>query len=1233
MNYKKILSTALTVIMIFSMVAVFIPVGAKAAYNPSSISGSSLSAEAVKEIVLNSYTYNYASAQELLDYEIKEGYIVEVSSGAYNLYVNRYTGAIYYKNNDTGEILTSNPYNVAYQPFTEDKLREMMSQITIEFGYTTASSKTSTLTSADAAERAQISVSRIAGGLRVNYTLGDTTTRYLAPGQITNESFVEKIMKPIIDSFASEVERYLTVDVPDKFVPGYGVDANTFIEEEIDFSYFENPIYADRINNQYGAFDTSGALRDYLTAIEGFYKLYYPSSLELVELTPEERGDYKLTKEITAVRNALDAKKNLINQFLTTYKVVNPNDPNGKKDENVKLYDKGVVVWVLEAGNGLKVSNWIKQYCGEYNFQEMALDEAECEYTPVIEQKPVFRCSIEYTFNDDGSLSVRLPASSITFDETAYILKNISLLPMFGAVDLSGDGYVFVPDGSGSVIEFEDFYNANIKENVRLNLEMYGKDYCYSALREKTGYVEQVTMPVFGIVSDTVANAYTAEITGKTQLRNGYFAILEEGSSLANLGVSFGGATNKFGSAYVSFSPNPSDTFKLSDSISVGGSGSITKVSESKYSGSYVTRYVMLSDATAVAAAQLLGKNPLAYEASYNGMAAYYRDFLKKNGTLKALDTTYDNLPLYIEALGSMEIVKKVMSFPVTTDIPLTTFEDVATMYEELSTVMESAKQKFLEKANEYDQLVKDIREEGPSSPEYMYISTYEDKADKYRELAANATNLNNVNFKLTGFANGGMYYTYPTRVKWDKVSGGSRGFKELIDVAKSKTKGQSVFGIYPEFDFSFITNTASFDGVSAKKNASKMVDNRYASKQIYNSIYGMWESVFALVVSPDSYDRLYDKFEKKYSKYDVTGLSVSTLGEVLNSNFDIDNPINREESLGYVTALLDRMANEDGYDVMVSKGNSYALKYASHVIDISTDSSHYRYSSYNVPFLGMVLHGYMNYAGSPLNYSGAPAYDILHSIENGAALYYILCYQNTGYMKDDEALNDYYGVDYLNWRDKLVEQYTELNSQIGGLQKYEIVNHRTLIAERVIENDEFIRNNVLLVDEFVSGLEANIVDAVNAAYDSMVGDSANVGRGIKLTVDIDAIYPIAEERFNLDKTALDAAGLSEKIGKLKADYEARYNSQSDNAYNLTVDSVEYDSKYNVITDSFATDEDYVETDYTVDNDLVTIVTYRDAATGDEVKFIINYNIYAVEVRFEDGTVYTIGKLGYQRID
>ena len=59
-------------------------------------------------------------------------------------------------------------------------------------------------------------------------------------------------------------------------------------------------------------------------------------------------------------------------------------------------------------------------------------------------------------------------------------------------------------------------------------------------------------------------------------------------------------------------------------------------------------------------------------------------------------------------------------------------------------------------------------------------------------------------------------------------------------------------------------------------------------------------------------------------------------------------------------------------------------------------------------------------------------------------------------------------------------------------------------------------------------------------------------------------------------------------------------------------------------------DKDYEKTDYTCDLGNVVIVTYSNGT--DSVSFILNYNIYDVEVRLESGEVITLGKYEYREI-
>ena len=79
------------------------------------------------------------------------------------------------------------------------------------------------------------------------------------------------------------------------------------------------------------------------------------------------------------------------------------------------------------------------------------------------------------------------------------------------------------------------------------------------------------------------------------------------------------------------------------------------------------------------------------------------------------------------------------------------------------------------------------------------------------------------------------------------------------------------------------------------------------------------------------------------------------------------------------------------------------------------------------------------------------------------------------------------------------------------------------------------------------------------------------------------------------------------------------------------VDSINLDFNFNV-TDSDATaGTDYADTDFTLEDQRLVLVTYK-KADGSLVKFILNYNIFDVEVKL-DGVTYPIESYGFVRID
>ena len=1171
MKTKRILSFVMASLMTLTCFFAILPMKASAAYSESTVGTTVLPKDTVKKIVEAAYKYEYETAEEMLAFELSEGYLDSVAyrdadgSLLYTLYVNRYTGVIYYKNEKTGQILTSNPTDIG--AVTKGKTDEnktamqLYSQLIISYSEIATSTSREYNSTRDAAVRAQISVNAIKNGLRVNYILGNTASRYLLPGMLKAEAFEEKILVPIIEKYEELLESYCREAYPDAdftFLDGYTLKSGKELEI--------------RTN---GYIDTEAALQDYLMDTQRYFK-NVPNGKVVQSLNTSLRA--------FVIKYALQNPQVYIDQL-------NDDNPRNDKiaqtmlDDMYKRYPitkDGIAVYVFDntvtSGNRANFAKTISTYCPSYSFSDMYADERDVGYVAEVEQNAIFRVALEYSFADDGSLLVRLPANSITYDSTLYHVTSISSLPYFGAGDMNGkDGYIFYPDGSGAIVDFADFYNSTKKTALSLSSSIYGQDFAYSKISGQ--HREQITLPVFGLVGETKRGASTVTSTGSDTVKNGFFAVVEDGMSLANLSFRSGGSEHKYASVFPEFMPYPADEYDLSKTISVGAKGTYTMVAKTQYTGSYVTRYKMLADDSVIAARAAAGDTATYYPATYVGMAAYYRNLLRESGVLSALTTDTKDIPLYVESFGAMQIQDKFLSFPILRTIALTSFNDVIAMYGAFS-----------------------------------------------------AAGIKNVNFKLTGFMNGGMEYTYPVKIRWERAVGGEDGFKNLIKQANTVSESADAhFGVYPDFDFQYISETRIFDGVSLGRHVSRMVDNRYASKQIYNAIVGEFESFFNMVVTADALDSLYTTFAKRYARYDTKRLSVSTLGSDLNSDFNEDRLLNREEARDRVISVLTRMKDEGGYEIMTSVGNSYALKYAKHLTGVATDSSHFRYSSYAVPFLGMILHGSISYTGTPLNYSGSPEYDLLRAVESGAYPSYILCYENTAYLKEDENLNKYYGVDYTTWFDSVKSTYSMLNEKLADLQTFFITDHRTLIAERIIDKKEQQENLATLENEAIERLDRQIAEAIDRAFDEMRADPANAGRGIRLSIDRAASLSVMATQLGLAEASALSETFVSRADAVIAKYTEKYGNYSENPYDLAFALSAYTSDYKYLTDSSSDEsaDTYEFTDYTCDNNNVILVTYSDGTKT--VSFLLNYNVYPVNVRL-NGTVHTLAKYGFERI-
>ncbi|WP_339303329.1 DUF5696 domain-containing protein [Paenibacillus sp. FSL R5-0519] len=251
--------------------------------------------------------------------------------------------------------------------------------------------------------------------------------------------------------------------------------------------------------------------------------------------------------------------------------------------------------------------------------------------------KPSFVISVEYRL-EKGALVVSVPLSQIE-ESGQYRIRSIDLLAYFGAADTKGEGYMLVPDGSGSLIHLN---NGKTQEEQYVQ-RVYGADPNDNSL-SRPQVSESAHMPVFGLKNG----------------ENAWFAVIEKGDGIASISADIGGRQNSYNHVHATFSLRGEDELEMYTSQKMQ---EIQLLSEAPYRGDVQVRYHFLHGE----------------DASYSGMARLYQQKLIKEDVLKPL-AEQTELPFYMDVLGAVDKKASFLSVPYRSTLAMTTYEQAAEM-------------------------------------------------------------------------------------------------------------------------------------------------------------------------------------------------------------------------------------------------------------------------------------------------------------------------------------------------------------------------------------------------------------------------------------------------------------------------------------------------------------------------------------------------------------------------
>ncbi len=276
--------------------------------------------------------------------------------------------------------------------------------------------------------------------------------------------------------------------------------------------------------------------------------------------------------------------------------------------------------------------------CG-YTWDDLDYDNAENGVITEASSRAFFALTLSYRL-ENGALVATVKGDALDYD-AAIPPNEIRILEYFGAGGKTEKGYMLLPDGSGTLI----YYNNGKTAETPFAMRLYGED---TVSNTKSAYVadKKASLPVFGIKNGQAA----------------LLATVEQGEALCTLCARVAGMQNSYNTAYVSMMATAVDRMTLSDTQQI-------YFETEPYRGDVTVRYQPLP----------------AEQSSYMGMAQAYRATLLENGTLKAAPGP--SYPLAADIICAVPSTDIVAGLPVDSMEAMTSYTEVADMARTLAEV------------------------------------------------------------------------------------------------------------------------------------------------------------------------------------------------------------------------------------------------------------------------------------------------------------------------------------------------------------------------------------------------------------------------------------------------------------------------------------------------------------------------------------------------------------------
>ncbi len=265
---------------------------------------------------------------------------------------------------------------------------------------------------------------------------------------------------------------------------------------------------------------------------------------------------------------------------------------------------------------------------------------------------------------------------------------------------------------------------------------------------------------------------------------------------------------------------------------------------------------------------------------------------------------------------------------------------------------------------------------------------------------------------------------------------------KELISFMKDvASKGGTV---YPNMELLLEKYSSSLSDATWHSKFIEGTMINFSESSLYSE--GVTADFEHIIVKSDEIVNRYPDILEDMKEFEGNALSFSSIGKYLFSDFTEDEVKYRDAVQDDIISVL-KTTKEQGNKIMVNMGNAYTLPYADHIIDIPLSYSALSFEKQEIPFLQIVLHGYVSYAGTSMNLSDDYEMQYLKSVEYGANLAYTLNNASSELVKNTNY-SELYSTNFEHWVERATNDYKTAAAVLDGCGGSTIEDHEQLAKD-----------------------------------------------------------------------------------------------------------------------------------------------------------------------------------------